>query len=141
MLGGGCCRNLIFVLLQLCDVPCLPLLQSVVPFFSVPDYRGPAGAYTVSNFKPMSHQQFMASDANRARYWARSFAGWYKFSSVRPNAAHEGIARLQHSGAHLLGPGCSAAARVLGLCGAAGAGGRRSRLQPVGGAASCMLQL
>ena len=42
--------------------------------------------------------QFMASPENRARYWARSFAGWHKFSSVRPNAAHEGIARLQHAG-------------------------------------------
>lgn len=47
----------------------------------------------------MSHQQFMASDENRARYWARSFAGWHKFSGVQPNAAHESIARLQHSGA------------------------------------------
>ncbi|PRW58627.1 NAD-dependent deacylase SRT2 [Chlorella sorokiniana] len=64
----------------------------------VPDYRGPAGAYTVSSFKPMTHQQFMASEENRARYWARSFAGWHKFSSVRPNSAHDGIARLQHAG-------------------------------------------
>jgi NAD-dependent deacetylase sirtuin 4 len=30
----------------------------------VPDYRGPAGAYTTSNFKPMTHQQ------------ARLDAGW-----------------------------------------------------------------
>jgi NAD-dependent deacetylase sirtuin 4 len=40
----------------------------------------------------------MASDANRSRYWARSFAGWYKFSTVQPNAAHEGLARLQRAG-------------------------------------------
>ena len=64
----------------------------------VPDYRGPAGAYTTSNFKPMSHQQFMASPANRERYWARSFAGWPRFSTVQPNAAHDSIARLQHRG-------------------------------------------
>ena len=30
----------------------------------------------------------------RARYWARSFAGWYEFSSVKPNPAHEGAAPL-----------------------------------------------
>ena len=42
--------------------------------------------------------QFMASPENRSRYWARSFAGWYKFSRVQPNAAHDGIARLQRTG-------------------------------------------
>ncbi|EFN59224.1 hypothetical protein CHLNCDRAFT_18868, partial [Chlorella variabilis] len=64
----------------------------------VPDYRGPAGAYTTSGFRPMTHQQFMASDENRSRYWSRSFAGFPKFSSVHPNAAHESLARLQHRG-------------------------------------------
>ncbi len=46
----------------------------------------------------MTHQQFMASEANRARYWARSFAGWEKFSSIPPNATHTGIHRLQQLG-------------------------------------------
>lgn len=40
----------------------------------------------------------MASEANRARYWARSFAGWLRFSRVQPNAAHDGLARLQRAG-------------------------------------------
>jgi NAD+-dependent protein deacetylase sirtuin 4 len=40
----------------------------------------------------------MARPENRARYWARSFAGWQQFSSVRCNAAHEGLARLQRLG-------------------------------------------
>ena len=40
----------------------------------------------------------MASDAARRRYWARSFAGWHEFSGVRPNAAHEALARLQSRG-------------------------------------------
>jgi NAD+-dependent protein deacetylase sirtuin 4 len=61
---------------------------------NVPDYRGPAGAYS-TGFKPMTHQNFMASETNRSRYWARSFAGWPHFSNVQPNAAHEGIAALQ----------------------------------------------
>ena len=40
----------------------------------------------------------MSSEEARSRYWARSFAGWPKFGSVQPNAAHEAIARLQHKG-------------------------------------------
>ncbi|KAK9809163.1 hypothetical protein WJX72_010502 [[Myrmecia] bisecta] len=46
----------------------------------------------------MTHQQFMAAPAARARYWARSFAGWHEFSGMQPNAAHEAIARLQQRG-------------------------------------------
>lgn len=49
--------------------------------------------------RPLPAVQFMASEENRQRYWARSFAGWPRFGSVAPNAAHEGIARMQHSGA------------------------------------------
>ncbi|MEW5312686.1 MAG: hypothetical protein WDW38_004301 [Sanguina aurantia] len=63
----------------------------------IPDYRGVTGAYT-TGFKPMTHQQFMASELNRVRYWSRSFAGWQAFSSSRPNAAHEALARLQARG-------------------------------------------
>lgn len=40
----------------------------------------------------------MASEAARRRYWARSFAGWHEFSGVRPNGAHEALARLQARG-------------------------------------------
>jgi NAD-dependent deacetylase sirtuin 4 len=42
--------------------------------------------------------QFMANDANRRRYWARSFVGWREFADVQPNGAHEGLARLQANG-------------------------------------------
>ena len=61
---------------------------------SIPDYRGPRGAYS-TGFKPMTHQQFTRSPEARARYWARSFAGWHEFSRVQPNATHEALARLQ----------------------------------------------
>lgn len=40
---------------------------------SIPDYRSPGGAYS-SGFKPMTHQAFMASSDNRARYWVRQQA-------------------------------------------------------------------
>ena len=42
--------------------------------------------------------QFMASAKARARYWARSFAGWHEFSSVQANATHEALAQLQQRG-------------------------------------------
>jgi NAD-dependent SIR2 family protein deacetylase len=40
----------------------------------------------------------MKSDANRRRYWARSFVGWQGFANVPTNGAHEGLARLQANG-------------------------------------------
>ena len=60
----------------------------------IPDYRSPNGAYS-TGFKPMTHQQFMMSEENRSRYWARSFAGWEKFASVVPNSAHVALAELE----------------------------------------------
>jgi len=63
----------------------------------IPDYRSPNGAYS-TGFKPMTHQQFMASEDNRSRYWARSYAGWQHFSGVEPNQAHVSLARLQKHG-------------------------------------------
>lgn len=65
----------------------------------IPDYRGPDGRRRV---QPMQHAEFVGSPQARQRYWARSFAGWEKFSAARPNAAHEAVVRLQRLG--LLGP-------------------------------------
>lgn len=42
--------------------------------------------------------QFMATDERRARYWARSFAGWHEFSAVQPNRAHHALAQMQRMG-------------------------------------------
>ena len=42
--------------------------------------------------------QFMATPQRRARYWARSFAGWHEFREVQPNRAHAALARLQRNG-------------------------------------------
>lgn len=65
---------------------------------SIPDYRSKNGAYN-TGFKPMTHQEFMRSDANRQRYWARSFVGWKRFAEqTTPNPAHEALAGLQREG-------------------------------------------
>lgn len=64
---------------------------------NIPDYRGPKGAYS-TGFQPMTHQQFMATEERRARYWARSFAGWHEFAAVQPNRAHYALAQMQRMG-------------------------------------------
>ena len=42
--------------------------------------------------------QFMATEERRARYWARSFAGWHDFAAVQPNRAHHALAEMQRMG-------------------------------------------
>ncbi|CAI9108724.1 OLC1v1008402C1 [Oldenlandia corymbosa var. corymbosa] len=63
----------------------------------IPDYRSPNGAYS-TGFKPITHQEFMRSVRARRRYWARSFAGWRKFSASQPGAAHIALASLEKAG-------------------------------------------
>ena len=63
----------------------------------IPDYRSPRGSYSRGH-KPMQHQEFVKSAANRQRYWARSFVGWQYFSRARPNPAHQGLAALEAAG-------------------------------------------
>ncbi|KAM7275721.1 hypothetical protein ACFE04_017587 [Oxalis oulophora] len=78
----------------------------------IPDYRSPNGAYS-SGFKPITHQardptvgvpfsfalkQFIRSVRARRRYWARSFAGWRRFTAAQPSAAHIALASLENAG-------------------------------------------
>ncbi len=56
----------------------------------IPDYRGP----TAVARSPMTFQDFTASDANRRRYWARSYVGWARMSGAEPNAGHRALAEL-----------------------------------------------
>ncbi|MGE4428318.1 MAG: NAD-dependent protein deacetylase [Solirubrobacteraceae bacterium] len=61
----------------------------------IPDYRGPDGERRVT---PMQHDEFVGSSAARQRYWARSFVGWQRMSTVEPNAGHRALTRLQDTG-------------------------------------------
>ncbi|CAM9332556.1 unnamed protein product [Scytosiphon promiscuus] len=63
----------------------------------IPDYRGPQGSYSRGH-KPMTHDEFLSSESNRKRYWARSTFGWDSFSNARPNAAHVALAELEAAG-------------------------------------------
>ncbi len=62
----------------------------------IPDYRGADG--TLRRHVPMTHQEFVASEAGRRRYWARSHLGWAAFSRARPNVGHAAVAALQRAG-------------------------------------------
>lgn len=62
----------------------------------IPDYRGPDGRLRAR--APIRYQEFVKDPSARARYWARSAAGWPRFSAARPNAAHLALARLEQMG-------------------------------------------
>jgi len=46
----------------------------------------------------MRFQEFMADPAARARYWARSLAGWSRFASAAPNGVHRAVTSMEASG-------------------------------------------
>ncbi|KAJ8625438.1 hypothetical protein MRB53_033968 [Persea americana] len=60
----------------------------------IPDYRSPNGAYS-SGFKPITHQEFVRSSRARKRYWARSYAGWRRFTAAKPGPTHIALAALE----------------------------------------------
>lgn len=62
----------------------------------IPDYRSPGGAWT--RHKPIQFGAFVRSAEVRRFYWARSYRGWPRFDTARPNAAHRAIAELEARG-------------------------------------------
>ncbi len=62
----------------------------------IPDYRDEQGRW--KRKPPVSHQEFLRSEAARRRYWARSMAGWPVLARARPSPAHGALARLQAVG-------------------------------------------
>lgn len=62
----------------------------------IPDYRGRDGEW--KHAPPMQFAEFAGSDVARQRYWARSYVGWQRFGTARPNAAHRALAQLEASG-------------------------------------------
>lgn len=43
-------------------------------------------------------QEFVRSSRSRRRYWARSYAGWRRFTAAQPSAAHYALASLEKVG-------------------------------------------
>lgn len=61
----------------------------------LPDYRGPDGERRV---EPMTVAKFRATEQSRRYYWARSYAGWQRFTAARPATTHVALARLSRMG-------------------------------------------
>jgi len=59
----------------------------------IPDYRGPDGAW--KRRAPITYQAFTRDASMRARYWARSYAGWPMVERARPNHAHAALVALE----------------------------------------------
>ncbi len=62
----------------------------------IPDYRSPGGAWT--RHQPIDYSSFVRSAEIRRFYWARSYRGWPRFASAKPNRAHVAIAELEAGG-------------------------------------------
>lgn len=62
----------------------------------IPDYRGADGEW--KRRAPVTYQAYLGEPAVRARYWARSFAGWPVVARARPNGAHDALAALEARG-------------------------------------------
>lgn len=59
------------------------------------DYRDTRGQW--KRRQPITGQVFIADEAARKRYWARSFVGWPGFSRARPGLAHHALAAMQQA--------------------------------------------
>lgn len=56
----------------------------------IPDYRGPTSVAR----RPMTYQEFIATAADRQRYWARSHIGWQQMGRAEPNTGHRALAAI-----------------------------------------------
>ena len=62
----------------------------------IPDYRDERGEW--KRRPPVMIQAFRQHDAVYRRYWARAYAGWPRFTSATPGAAHYALAAWERAG-------------------------------------------
>ncbi len=60
----------------------------------IPDYRGEGRVQK----HPLTFDEFMKSETNRARYWARSFVGFNRIASAEANPGHYALANAEKDG-------------------------------------------
>ncbi len=62
----------------------------------IPDYRDDQGEW--KRRPPVMFQAFRTQAPVYRRYWARAYAGWPRFTSAAPNAAHRAFAAWEAAG-------------------------------------------
>ncbi len=62
----------------------------------IPDFRSPGGRW--SRYRPVTIQEFLASEDGRERYWRYKGETWEVVSAARPNPAHAALADLGRAG-------------------------------------------
>jgi NAD-dependent SIR2 family protein deacetylase len=60
----------------------------------IPDYRGEGRVQK----HPLTFDEFMSSEANRARYWARSYVGFKRIQAAEVNPGHVALAEAESAG-------------------------------------------
>ena len=58
----------------------------------IPDFRSPGGRW--SRYRPVTIQEFRASEEARERYWRYKGETWQVISTAPPNAGHRALAEL-----------------------------------------------
>lgn len=58
----------------------------------IPDFRSPGGRW--STYRPVTLQEFLASEDHRARYWRYKGETWGVIQAAAPNPAHLALAEL-----------------------------------------------
>jgi NAD-dependent deacetylase len=62
----------------------------------IPDFRSPGGLW--SQIKPITYQQFVASEGTRREAWTRAFSGIARWTGSPPNDGHRAVAALMAAG-------------------------------------------
>jgi len=62
----------------------------------IPDFRSPGGVW--SRYQPVMFQDFLADHDARVRYWRMKHEAYGAYATVRPNAGHDALARLEAAG-------------------------------------------
>ncbi|KAJ1360732.1 hypothetical protein KIN20_019776 [Parelaphostrongylus tenuis] len=64
----------------------------------LPDYRSEKiGLFERYNYRPVTIQEFVASESARKRYWSRNFLAWPSYSQAKCNTTHFTIASWERS--------------------------------------------
>jgi NAD-dependent deacetylase len=62
----------------------------------IPDFRSPGGRW--STYRPVTIQEFLASEEARRRYWRYKGETWRVIAAASPNAGHAALADLARAG-------------------------------------------